>query len=262
MGKKDNAVHSFGELVGIMAHLRDPVKGCPWDREQTIPSLRQYVLEEAYEVVEAIDKGDLGSLKEELGDLLLQVVFQARLAEEDGAFDINDVIKGIHSKLIERHPHVFGDIKVKGSSEVVENWEEIKKNSRGPSSSAIDGVPKTMPALLQAHRVSEKAARVGFDWPDLAGIQNKVDEELGELKDAIESETNGHSHIREELGDLLFAMVNLARLLKINPEDALREATYKFIDRFKKMERALRQKGKSVERTDMPELNQIWEKIK
>ncbi|NOZ56903.1 MAG: nucleoside triphosphate pyrophosphohydrolase [Calditrichaeota bacterium] len=248
---------AFERLVEIMRELRGE-HGCPWDKEQTHESLRQYLLEEAYEVIEAIDSGRYDDLKEELGDLLLQVVFHAQIGEEEGRFTILDVIKGINDKLVRRHPHVFGDVVVKTAAEQSQHWEKLKR--REGKKSAIDGVPKSLNALLRAHRVQAKAATVGFDWEKTEQVWEKVREELGELEEAYRR--GDQEAIQEELGDVLFAIVNLSRFLHVNPEDALRLTVDKFSRRFRAVEEELRRRGKSAEEADLEEMDAIWENHK
>ncbi len=249
----------FDELVSIMARLREP-GGCPWDREQDHKSIVPYLIEEAYEVVEAIEKSDDDDLKEELGDLVLQVVFHARMAEERGAFDIRDVLKGICSKLIRRHPHVFGDgVNVSGSGEVLRNWEDIKK--REGKKSAIEGVPAHLPALQRAWRVGEKAGRVGFDWPAIDGVLEKVGEEIGEIA-AVFKKGGDKKRVEEEFGDLLFTLANLARHMDIDAEGALRGAVDKFSGRFKLLEREVEKSGRNMKEMSVDELEEIWQRIK
>ena len=248
----------FEELVAIMARLRAE-DGCPWDREQTHKSLRQHLLEEAYEVIEAIDLDDYEHLKSELGDLLLQVVFHAQMASEENRFAIGDVIESINEKLIRRHPHVFGDEKIETAAEQVVAWEKSKLTKEGKKS-AIDGVPKQLPALLRAYRMQGKAAAVGFDWPTIDPVWKKFDEEVDELKEAI---TRGDkSHIEEELGDLLFTIVNISRFLKANPEDALRGTIEKFERRFKQVEAAISAQGRSIADASLEEMDEIWDAVK
>jgi len=252
----------FERLVGIMARLRGE-GGCPWDREQTRDSLKPFILEEAYEVLEALDEGDLEKLKEELGDLLLQVVFQAQVASERGEFTIAEVLTLIADKLVRRHPHVFGEAKATTAREVLHNWELLKQNERrekAGKASALDGVPKELPALLRAHRLQEKASRVGFDWKEAGEVFRKVEEELSELKTA--ARTAGLQRIEEELGDLLFALVNLARFLQVNPEDALRKAITRFITRFQYMEEAMAERGKDLSEASLEEMDALWEEAK
>lgn len=252
-------MEGFDELVRIMARLRAP-GGCPWDREQTHRSIRKYVIEEAYEVAEAIDHDDPAELCAELGDLLLQVVFHAQMASEDGRFSIDDVCRGESEKMRRRHPHVFGNVTVGGAEDVVRNWEAIKAEERGDAASAIDGVPRALPSLQRAERVGEKAARVGFDWSDLAGVLAKVDEERAELAAAIER--GGRERIAEELGDLLLATANLARKLDVEPEQALSGAVDRFERRFRWIESSARAAGSALRDLSAPELDALWEQAK
>src|SRR5512137_2923387 len=232
------ASDALERLLAVMARLRGP-GGCPWDREQTLASLRPYVLEETYEVLEAIDAGDDRAHREELGDLLLQIVFQARIAEEEGRFSFADVADAIHDKLVSRHPHVFGDADAKDADAVLRQWAALKRKeneARGGGRSALEGVPREMPALARAERLTEKASRVGFDWPDAAGARAKVAEEIGELDEAIAS--GNQAHVEDELGDVLFAVANLSRKLGIPPEEALRGTLRRFVERFHYVEEA------------------------
>ena len=247
----------FEELASIMNRLRQP-DGCPWDRAQTHKSLRQYLLEETYEVLEALDNEDFPALKEELGDLLLQVIFHSQLAKEEGYFTIEDVVQGISDKLIRRHPNVFGDVVINTAEEQTKNWELLKKKEG--RSSAIEGVPKELSALLRAWRIQQKAAQVGFDWDTISDVWAKVDEECAELKEAVE--TANTDKIEDEFGDVLFALVNLSRFLKINPEDALRRTIQKFSTRFQKVEKELKSRGKSPEESTLKEMDAIWNSIK
>lgn len=252
----------FERLVGIMARLRGE-GGCPWDREQTRDSLKPFILEEAYEVLEALDEGDVEKLKEELGDLLLQVVFQAQVASERGEFTIAEVLTLIADKLVRRHPHVFGEAKATTAREVLHNWELLKQNERREKVgkvSALDGVPKELPALLRAHRLQEKASRVGFDWKEAGEVFTKVEEELSELKAAARA--TDRQRIEEELGDLLFALVNLARFLQVNPEDVLRKAITRFITRFQYIEEAMAERGKDLSEASLEEMDALWEEAK
>ena len=245
-------------LVAIMQRLLAP-DGCPWDREQTLETLRNYVIEEAHEVVDAIDRGDPDDLREELGDLLLQIVFQAELARQQRWFGPDDVIAAICEKLVRRHPHVFGDEKAETSREVLTNWERIKareKRGRG----ALEGVPVALPSLLRALRMSEKAARVGFDWPDGQGARAKVGEELGELDRALAS--GDKVHAERELGDLLFALVNYARKLELDPEAALRGTLARFADRVQYVERTALEAGRPAEELSPAELDALWVEAK
>jgi MazG family protein len=226
------------ELLKIMARLRDPVHGCPWDVEQTFASIAPYTLEEAYEVADAIERDDLAALEEELGDLLLQVVFHAQMASEQGAFDFERVARGIAAKLVRRHPHVFGGERLADAAAQSARWEEIKaaeKAARGPSS-VLDDVPAALPALTRAAKLGRRAARIGFDWPDAAGARAKIAEELGELDAAIAG--GDPAAVRHELGDVLLAVTNLARHLEVDPEGALRAANRRFENRFRHVEAA------------------------
>ncbi|RKY64497.1 MAG: nucleoside triphosphate pyrophosphohydrolase [Candidatus Latescibacterota bacterium] len=248
-------MEEFGRLVEVVARLR---RECPWDRKQTHESIRPYLIEEAYEVAEAIGSGDDGELKEELGDLLLQVVFHARMAEERGAFSVGDVVKGLVEKLVRRHPHVFGEVEVEDAEEVLERWEEIKKKEGRES--LLDGVPRSLPALLRARRVQEKASKVGFDWERAEGALGKLGEELGELEDAMRS--GDRVRAEEELGDLLFSVVNLSRFLGLDPEWALHKAIDKFVARFKKVEEELAERGKDPREATLEEMDRIWDETK
>lgn len=248
----------FAKLVQIMERLRGE-NGCPWDREQTYESLRQYLLEETYEVLELIDAGNYDELKNELGDLLLQVIFQAQIAEEEKRFTIFDVLKKINEKLIHRHSNVFGDVIVRNAEEQTVNWEKMKKKE-DKDRSVIDGVPKQLSALLRAYRMQAKAATVGFDWENVDQVWEKVEEELKELKDAINHQSQNEIEI--EFGDLLFAMVNFSRFINVNPEDALRKAIQKFSDRFQQMEREVVDSNKSLYNMKLEEMDQIWDEIK
>lgn len=268
----------FDELVRIMVRLRQK-GGCPWDREQTHESLKPYLIEEAYEVMEAMDQEDDEAFVEELGDLLLQVIFHARIAEERGRFDIGDVLVAHVEKLKRRHPHVFGEVSVQGTDEVWANWERIKGEENQKRTSVLSGIPKALPALLKARRVQEKASLVGFDWKQTEEVFAKVEEELAELKAACmshdEVDINVHEadadsisgnaredHIREELGDLLFSLVNLSRFLNVEPEDALRRTVDKFIRRFRAIEEELLRRGSTPAEASLEEMDAIWEGTK
>jgi MazG family protein len=249
-------------LLAIMARLRGP-GGCPWDREQTLASLRPYVLEETYEVLEAIDAGDPREHCEELGDLLLQVVFQAQLTKEAGQFAFEDVAEAISNKLVSRHPHVFGDAYVRDSDGVLKQWALLKKKEReakGGGKSVLEGVPRELPALARAERLTEKASRIGFDWPDASGARAKVAEELAELDAAVAS--GDRSEMEHELGDLLFAVVNLARKLALPPEEALRRAVGRFIERFEHVERGLERAGFPHGTATLEQMDALWDEAK
>ena len=254
---KEKVLQKFARLIEIVKKLRGP-GGCKWDRAQTHKSLVPYMTEELYEVIEAIEEDDMRKLKEELGDLLLHVVFQADLAEEEGHFTLADSIETISSKLVRRHPHVFAGLKVGSVSEIKKNWEEIKL--REGRQSLLEGIPKNLPALLLARRVQQRASEVGFDWERVPSVIEKLEEEFLELKNAIESREQ--SRIRDELGDLLFTVVNLSRFLDIDPEDALRHTIKKFINRFKLVEEELRKKGKKLEEATLSEMDRLWNEIK
>lgn len=247
----------FDRLVNIVAALRGP-GGCPWDREQSHESMTPYLLEEAYEACESIRLGDSDGLREELGDLLLQIVFHARLAEEHGAFSICDVMAGINEKLVRRHPNVFGDLEIRTSEEQTRNWEKIKQ-AEGKQS-ALDGVPKAAPALLRAFRIQQKAAAVGFDWDHPGQVWEKVREEIEELDEVIES--GNQPKIQEEFGDLLFALVNLSRFIKVHPEETLNHAVEKFIRRFQKVEAVMKERGTPMENCTLEQMDQVWNEIK
>ena len=257
--KKARTKFDLSPLTDIMRTLREP-GGCPWDRKQTPKTLRQHILEEAYEVVEAIDLNDNDLLTEELGDLLLQIVFQARIAEEMGNFTMQDVINGITDKLVRRHPHIFGDIQVADAEEVLKNWEAIKREEKPERVSAIDGIPKGMSALLAANKLQKKAADVGFDFENLNQVLGKCAEELDELKSAISSGKN--DDIVSELGDMIFSIVNLSRFLKVNPETALLESNEKFSERFRFVEDCVNKAGGDFKKFSMDELDSFWEKAK
>jgi tetrapyrrole methylase family protein/MazG family protein len=250
----------FEELISIMKRLRGP-GGCPWDAEQTHESLMRYLLEETYEVIEAVDRQSPEHLKEELGDLLLQPVFHAAIAEEAGTFTINDVIRTLCEKLVRRHPHVFGDLQIADSAAQIENWEQIKKKEKSAERlSALSGVPPHLPALLKAHKITEKAARVGFDWEHVDQVMAKVLEELHEFEEAMSAGDN--QHMEAELGDLLFAIVNLGRFLSINPEEALRKTISRFQTRFQHVENRLHAQGKQMNTTSLAEMDGLWEEAK
>jgi len=251
-----SAITEFKRLVEIMHRLR---KECPWDRKQTPESLRQYILEEAYETVEAIDLSNWEELKKELGDLLLQIVFQAEIGEEQNRFNLEEVIKTINEKLIRRHPHVFGNIQVKNAEEVKDNWEQIKYNQENRSS-VLEGVPKNLSGLLRAQRIQDKAAQVGFDWEKVEGVLDKIKEEISELELSIKEKKL--EEIENEIGDLIFSIVNLARFQKINAENALRKTINKFIIRFQYIEKKLAQKNKSIYNSSLQEMDKLWEESK
>ena len=247
------------DLEEIVRILRAP-GGCPWDAEQTHESIRRNFLEEAYEAVEAIDEKNPDHLKEELGDVLLQVLFHARMEQEAGRFNLDDVADGVCKKLIYRHPHVFGDVSVTGTGEVLTNWEELKRKEKGQATNtdALDAVARSLPALWRAEKVQKKAKKAGFDWPDISGALDKLSEELEELKTAVAQGTN----VEEELGDLLFSAVNVSRFLKADPEVALGKATDKFISRFAKVEALAAAQNQAMEGMTLEELDKLWEHAK
>jgi tetrapyrrole methylase family protein/MazG family protein len=250
---------NFDQLVEVMRTLRSD-KGCPWDKEQTLKTLKPFLVEECYEVWEAIDENNPEKLKEELGDLLFQIIFYAQVTAEQLGFNIYDVIETIKQKMIRRHPHVFGEVKVKDSQEVLVNWEEMKKKERGAQSSALDGVPKNLPALLRAHRIQEKAARVSFEWENIQQCLDKLGEEGAELREALQE--RDPDKMEEELGDVLFALVNVARFMKINPEEALQKAIGKFIRRFQYVEAKVAEQGKTMKETPLEETVRLWKEAK
>ncbi|MEK6785968.1 MAG: nucleoside triphosphate pyrophosphohydrolase [Nitrospirota bacterium] len=268
----------FTKVIELMATLRAQ-NGCPWDRKQTHESLKPYLLEETYEVLETIDQGDQAKLREELGDVLLQVIFHSQIAAEVGTFTVEDVLDTLAEKLVRRHPHVFGNGEQTGtltnSEQVLNQWEHIKRAEReaaGGTQSALDGVPKTLPALLRAYQTQARAARVGFDWPhNAAGLEQifgKVAEEVGELKEALAQAGSGpnqpgrQTDIEAELGDILFSLVNLARFVKVNPEEALRRSTNRFIDRFHLVETQAAEKGTSLTDMTLAEMDELWDEAK
>jgi len=255
-------------LAAIMARLRGE-GGCPWDRQQTHASLKRYLIEEAYEVLEAIDAGRLDKLQEELGDVLLQVVFHAQVAVEAGEFDLARVVQTIADKLVRRHPHVFGDTEVDGVRGVLANWDRIKSHEYGDErASALAGVPAALPALMRAEKLQAKAAKVGFDWPDISGALAKVEEEWGEFRAALAAAGAGCTddkarvHLRGEFGDLLFALVNVARFLDIDAEDALRQTTEKFCRRFAYIEETAADRGRRLTEMTLAEMDELWEETK
>ncbi len=255
---------SFNRLLAVMDRLRDP-GGCPWDREQTIHTLAPYLLEEAHEVTEAISAGQPEKLREELGDLLIQVVFLARIAREEGWFDIDDVCQEIAEKMIRRHPHVFGDREVADLSEVLRNWEDIKRTEASDveERSVLDGVPGSLPALLKAFRMTEKAAAVGFDWRKPLDVMAKMREEMDELEAELSQGAGAaNGRVRSEMGDVLFVMANLARHLGVEPETALQEANAKFKRRFQAMEKRTRELGHNLREMDLGEQDALWEDVK
>ena len=268
---KNAAGERFGRLVEIMTTLRGP-NGCPWDKQQDFTTLKPMLVEEVYEVLEAIDNQDYDGLAEELGDLLLHVIFHAQLGKEASQFDINTVIEKISDKLVRRHPHVFGNESASTPEEVIKNWEAIKaqekaeklKHRRPEQRSLLEGIPSKLPAIHEAHQISARAARVGFDWPDIEGIFDKLQEEMHELKEVISSggDEGRRERLEDEIGDMLFVIVNIARYLKIDSESALKRANRKFKARFRYMEGELAKQGKSLEETPLEEMEALWQKAK
>lgn len=247
----------FDELVKIVKDLRHPEEGCPWDKKQTHKSLVPNFIEELYESVEAIEAGSMEDLKEELGDLLLHIVMQCRIAEEEGNFTVRDVLRGISDKLIRRHPHIFGDEEVSGVTEVKLNWEQIKLKEKSHRKSALEGVPRSMPKLIVAQRMQEKAAAVGFDWEHFSNVFAKLDEEVLELKEAISQ--NDEDAIEDELGDVLFTVVNLSRKLGVDSETALSRTIKKFERRFKKVEEIYKEEKRDMHASTLEQLDEVWE---
>ncbi|MFY9607095.1 MAG: nucleoside triphosphate pyrophosphohydrolase [Blastocatellia bacterium] len=267
MTDSSEAGEKFRELVELIARLRAP-GGCPWDREQTHESLKPMLLEEAYEVVEAIDEGDDEEFLGELGDLLLQVIFHSQIATEENRFTVGEVIERISSKMIRRHPHVFADDDATTSSEVLRNWETIKaaeleaKGKGAVEGSMLDSVSTSLPGLMEAFQMTTKVSRVDFDWPDLASVLEKLDEEVEELKEAVALEPRSHQEIAGEVGDLLFVAVNVSRLLGVDPESALKASNRKFRRRFRYIEDRLREQGRKPADSDHVEMNAFWDEAK
>lgn len=251
---------TFEDLVQLMATLRGP-NGCPWDREQTLQSLKPFIVEEAYEVIDAIDRDDHRGLAEELGDFLLQAVFVAEIAEEQGWFDVYDAITVLHDKLVRRHPHVFSDVEARDAEQVLVNWEKLKNEERkAENKSVLAGVPQALPALLKASRLTEKAARVGFDWRRAEDVFDKLDEEIGELREAVAK--GSASDVHGEIGDLLFTIANIARKLDVNAEEALQSTNRKFTRRFTAMEAKVRESGRNLDQLTLEQMDALWDEAK
>ena len=262
--KQREAGEKFAELVKIMERLRAP-GGCPWDRKQTFDTIKPYLLEESYEVMDAIDKRDWAELEDELGDLLLQPVFFAAMAAEEKLFTISDSLDAINRKLIRRHPHVFGDANAETPEDVKQRWDEIKKHEKAAkgqaaAESVLDGVPRTLPALVEAEKITQKAAVVGFEWPDVSGVIAKIQEEAEELAKAQASQSR--DEIEHEVGDLFFTLVNLARFLKIDPEQALRKTNARFRGRFKHIEMSVASAGETLSNTSLNRMEELWQEAK
>lgn len=264
----DNNQRPIDRLLGIMARLRDPDNGCPWDRGQSFATIAPYTIEEAYEVADAIDRGDMAALKDELGDLLFQVVFYAQMAGEQRTFDFDDIASAIADKMVERHPHVFGNVEMRSADAQTHAWEAQKAQERakkaetdGAAAGILDGVAQALPALTRALKLQRRAAREGFDWPDLGPVLAKIDEELAEVRHEV-AEGAAPARLADEVGDLLFACVNLARHLKIDPEDALRKGNSKFVERFRSVEAGLARDGRTPSDATLEEMDELWEAAK
>jgi MazG family protein len=260
----EEAGQKFTELIRIMARLRAP-DGCPWDRKQTFDTIKAYLLEEAYEVMDAIDARDWNALQEELGDLMLQPVFFAEMARDESLFDITDSLEAINTKLVRRHPHVFADATAETPEDVKVRWDEIKKQEKAEQGiaagdSVLDSVPRSLPALVEAEKISKKAAAVGFEWPDIGGVVEKLQEEAAELAGA--RETSDKEHVEHEIGDLLFTLVNLARFLKVDPEQALRKTNARFRKRFAHVERQVKAGGATMAETPLERMEELWQAAK
>ena len=254
------AKRSFDDLVKLMTTLRGP-GGCPWDRKQTLPDLKPYVIEEAYEVVDAIDRDDRDALLEEVGDLLLEAVFIAEITREEGTFDVYDSITAIHDKLVRRHPHVFADVVAEDAEQVLVNWEKLKSEERkAENKSVLSGVPASLPALLKASRLTEKAARVGFDWRRTEDVFAKLEEEIAEFREAVAS--GDKASIEDEIGDLLFTIANVARKVEVNAEEALQSTNRKFMRRFETMEKQVHGRGQNLDQLELEEMDRLWEEAK
>ncbi|NVK27138.1 MAG: nucleoside triphosphate pyrophosphohydrolase [Flavobacteriia bacterium] len=257
MHTREEKLEAFGRLLTIMDELREQ---CPWDRKQTMESLRHLTIEETYELGDAIIDNDLEEVKKEIGDLMLHMVFYSKIGSEKGAFDIADVLHGICDKLVHRHPHIYGDVEVQDEEEVKANWEKIKLKEGGGKKSVLEGVPRSLPALVKATRIQDKARGVGFDWDNRDQVWDKVHEELGEFKEAVEA--NDREEMEAEFGDVLFSMINYSRFLDLDPEMALERTNKKFISRFKFMEAAIREDGKSMDDMDLQQLDVYWDRAK
>jgi MazG family protein len=269
MASGEDRKNTIDDLLAIMASLRAPETGCPWDQEQTFESVAPYTIEEAYEVADAIERGRLDELRDELGDLLLQVVYHARMAEEQNAFAFADVVDGICRKMVRRHPHVFGGETVRSQEELRGLWERIKaaekaedQSGAAEDGSVLDGVPTALPGLTRAVKLQDKAAKTGFDWPDTAPVLGKIREELAELESEVDAGQRNRRKLEEEYGDLLFVLANLARHLKIDPEAALRAANAKFTRRFARVEALLKEQGLQHGESTLEELDALWDRAK
>jgi MazG family protein len=250
----------MARLLEIMARLRRPGDGCPWDLEQTLDTIKPHLIEEAYEALDAMESGNREHLAEELGDLLLQIVFQSQIAAQEGSFTFADVAQGISDKLIRRHPHIYGEVQVADSKEVLRNWDAIKKTEKHVRESALDGVPKHVPPLHRAYQLQKRAARVGFDWSDIEDVFAKLEEEIGELKDAIARKNR--KHVIEEIGDLLFSVVNISRFMKVDPAYALDMTNAKFSRRFRVVENEIVSGGRRMKDCTLAEMDAIWDRLR
>lgn len=250
---------NFDDLVNIVSKLRSP-EGCPWDKEQTRETLKTYLVEEFYELIDAIESNDAENIKEELGDLLFQIVIQSQLSKEENKFDMNDIVDSIARKMIDRHPHVFGDRNFETSKDVVKWWSESKRKEGKKQDSAMDGVPRSLPALIRASDLQMKATKVGFDWEKIEDVFDKLEEEIKELKEALVRKR--HSAIEDELGDILFVLVRISNFVNVNPEDALGKSIKKFIQRFKYMEREASRHGKNLSEMTLQEMDVFWNEAK
>jgi len=247
-------------LLRIMARLRRPGDGCPWDLEQTLDTIKPHLIEEAYEALDAMESGNREHLAEELGDLLLQIVFQAQIAAQEGSFNFAEVAQGICDKLVRRHPHIYGETKVADSKEVLRNWDAIKKTEKHVRVSALDGVPKHVPPLHRAYQIQKRAARVGFDWSDIRDVYAKLDEEIAELKEAVARKNR--KHVVEELGDVMFSVVNVARFMKVDPAYALETTNAKFERRFRVVEGEIVASGRKMKDCTLAQMDEIWDRLR
>ncbi|MBD8162531.1 nucleoside triphosphate pyrophosphohydrolase [Erwinia persicina] len=260
----DEIMTSLDRLLGIMKTLRDPESGCPWDRQQTFASIAPYTLEETYEVIDAINRADFDDLRGELGDLLFQVVFYAQMAQEEGRFNFDDICSAISDKLERRHPHIFADAQVSGSAEVLVNWEQIKSDERAGKAqhSALDDIPQALPALMRAHKIQKRCSNVGFDWTTLGPVLDKVHEEIDEVMHEAQQAVIDQDKLEEEIGDLLFATVNLSRHLGSKAETALQKANNKFERRFRRVEQIIAAQGMTMQQATLEEMEAAWQVVK
>lgn len=256
--RKEDALAAFSELIDVIDTLRSP-DGCPWDRKQTYSSLKPYIVEETYEVLDAIESGDMSHLQEELGDVLLQIMLHSQIAFEDNSFHVGDVIRGLSRKMVERHPHVFASTQVRDADEVVTNWEKIKSEQKGERG-LLDGVPSALPGLLKAYKMGQKAGRVGFDWPDLVSVREKVSEEITELDEAVSRDRK--DEMTHELGDVLFAVAQWGRHLELDPEEAMRQCCDRFKTRFSFVQACAKNGNKEIGEYSIDELEQFWQQAK